>query len=619
MGNCEGKCGHWGFAKRMCMFPEDGSKPEVCTTVNFAETLEQAIAPLDELDAIIKKYYDTGAYGWDYAYDRTGGTTFTIAHDVTIPDGLHLNFVGADTLEIPKNVTLTVSNYFDCNSIELEGTLELHADIIVNGQVRGAGESIQMVDWAWIWLMTEVSSLSDIDEQLGRAETLAGDNFGLMLCVQDAITVLGEYDLPGNVRITVSQGPDAPVAELDIAPGASLTMYSGLDVNGTVTVRGSLTNHGWTIVYSDGKIVLEDGGTYGGSASLEVYGRNGAAWNELLVGFDENDLILDEWSNGPEEWYARYSIFDSSYMFRDTDGLISLIEAFKASGDELGYAKALPGDEFVIDKDIDIPEGLNVALDQRELVKIGNGVSVTVRGTMDIDLGGLKVDGSLTVYGMVYCGWNSDMISTNPKIEVRDGGEIRMLAVALDDRALEDYVQAIGKAPSGIKAGVVIGSVIALRGEVEFPENLWLLVPDSWVSGESGPQPAGLTVEENASVRVKGDLGFYGPVDVKGSLTVDGELDAIRGGVLTAEEGSVVRAGSISLRGTDERSLGNVDLGGYVKTAESDFSIEYVFRDIDGDGEVTVSDAVHYLTPDSGTADVSAALDVLRSLVGIMG
>ncbi len=48
MGNCDGKCGHCGFAKRMCMFPEDGSKPEVCTTVNFAETLEKAAQEYQE-------------------------------------------------------------------------------------------------------------------------------------------------------------------------------------------------------------------------------------------------------------------------------------------------------------------------------------------------------------------------------------------------------------------------------------------------------------------------------------------------------------------------------------------------------------------------------------------
>jgi len=48
MANCDGKCGHCGFGKRYCMFPETGSKPAECTTVNFRETLDKAAEEYQE-------------------------------------------------------------------------------------------------------------------------------------------------------------------------------------------------------------------------------------------------------------------------------------------------------------------------------------------------------------------------------------------------------------------------------------------------------------------------------------------------------------------------------------------------------------------------------------------
>lgn len=293
--------------------------------------------------------------------------SYTLAND-TLPANV--------TLNVPENITLTVSNSFT-----VQGTLNVNGNLIVNGTISNSG-TINVTGSIAINGKADINGTLNLNRggEVIVSSGTTGTNGGT-LSVNGSMTGSGSIDVQDHATATFSTALTTS-ASIEIGANATVTMGSG---SGTVTTTGSIS------IAESGK--LSGNVTVNGSGTVTNAGEITGA-----VTVDDNARLVidgDDATVGGTMTINGTLEFDGDYNFGDKtlsgDG-----RAVVSTGCEV----TLPGN-YDFSVKIDVADGatLNVSSDEMIGAASINGDAVISKdgSTTVITVGDATVSNNVTI------------------------------------------------------------------------------------------------------------------------------------------------------------------------------------------------------------------------------
>ena len=211
----------------------------------------------------------------------------------------------------------------------------------------------------------------------------------------DDVTLLAGYSVCFEGDVIVPAGVTVTVADYDYDHG----VYGAeLNVDGTLTVQGTIDNYFWVTVhyYNQGWLTLDGGTMTGYGAICALTGSENTPTTEDL-GFDLSDYAM-HYYNAPSDVPA-WEIFKPTDWFLSFDELRYIVDHMEEGEERDVYYAAGSDRPFTFEESIELPAGLHLQDFYLTEVTIPEGVTVTVNDELFVD--SLRVDGTLQNNGFV--------------------------------------------------------------------------------------------------------------------------------------------------------------------------------------------------------------------------
>jgi len=518
--------------------------------------------------------------------------------------------------------------------VAVSATMDIDFDTVVSGLGNVTYVEEWAVLRYTIWIEGEdwAKDLDTALDGLKKANTV-GPNAMLDIYwdTNGDIVLTESMEIPENCAFHVDRLNRNEGLSFTVAQGATMANNSNFSVEGDLYINGTLINNGWlgTDDHRNGsKIVFGDGSSYEGGGAMFAYGTTDDP-AQAIVGLDLSQFEVYCNENGDIYNFELYPNYgggggsggdDNRYTFSDFEELKAMAADPDAYQDTWYYDGA---GTFTFKENIELPDWATLEFTGEEFT-IPAGVEVSgahlfyvsdclVEGTLLVDVFHVD-DGKMEVTGTV---------NTYEWITVDETGELLLKGQASCDyievygslnitgklSADEVYIYSNGAEFAGDFTGKENIELTQEWGRISYNTGVTTLdelkafyakadqsddsrehfgagwcLEESVVLKESLTVPANayldvscdtdetLTVAENVTLTVDGDLYLYTDLYVKGTLENNGYLsvDSISGGRLFMEEGSSYTGRGFLAANTEADSLSTAISG----LDMNDFKIE---------------------------------------------
>ncbi len=489
-----------------------------------------------------------------------GEDTLYISEDLALPENLMIRSNSYDfAMVVESGVTMTAYELY-VDSLTVDGSLtleyaEVYADLTVNGELYLNG---------YLRLDGLVAVTGDENVYYNEYAPYFDCYCTTMDELQTVLAVI-EYDTTGwSYDMTLEAGEDGLVIDTDVtlpgtsyfyiegentvtlAQGCTLTMNNWqTEIRGAFRVEGNLVNNTqYSYLLESGVLTITETGSYTGTGTLEITKDSYSAWQDAVIGLDEEDVLVGESDDCWSLTLVRHELWqdaDGDYHFHNQEELRQLAEmTFETETWALYDGK----EPLVIDEDLTLPDNLIVERGYGDsTVVIGEDATVdmyrlyaenlTVEGGLiirnhagvyqNLNVSGyIQLDGDLWVDGFaaIEGSWNVFYDYNTPTLEFRcvSFEELQAALTAIEeDTTAWNYFLILKAGEDGITidTDVTIPYGVDFRIDSDYP----------------------VTVAEGCTLNLYCEYaGFWGPVVLEGNLVNDAQYSYLYDTTITVTE-----------------------------------------------------------------------------------